>query len=96
MNQVHAVMKEAESRWKSKLELNDVGSKQLFNHPDKHEYDLDIKDKATTAMGLSGASIGDIEDKTGFTYTHLLKILHGDTHVSKEDYKKFFDACNNF
>lgn len=47
-------------------------------------------------MAFAGIILARMEDGTGFDYEKIIKIMHGDTSVSKEYYKKAFEFLNRF
>lgn len=78
------------------MKLDNVASKQVFEHPNDHKYDKKLRNKAVADMAFAGITIAHMEDGTGFDYEKIIKIMHGDTSVSKEDYKKAFEFLNRF
>ena len=78
------------------MRLDNLASKRILNNPDKHDFDTKLRDKIMYGFSNSGARISQVEDATGFDYEKIVKIMHGDKSVKKEDYQKIFKFFDNF
>lgn len=78
------------------MRLENLASKRILNNPDKRDFDTKLRDKVMYGFSNSGAKISQVEDATGFDYEKIVKIMHGDKSVKKEDYKKMLDFFDDF